>query len=306
MRVAVTGGAGFIGSHLADALISEGYDTLVIDDLSFGRKENLNAKAHFIRKDIRSDLGREFRGIDTVFHLAADPDVRSNAANPSRSVSVNVRGTLSVLESCRKADVLRFVFASSSAVYGEAPVIPTPESHPCDPLSEYGAAKLACEGHIEAFSSRYGIKATIMRPANVYGERCMRGVMHDFFMKLRKNPKKLEILGDGTQERSFLHVSDCVSAFHCAWKGQAAQFDVFNAGTDDSVRVDALARAMCGLMGISPRFSSSRSGMGWKGDIRKTMLDSGRLRKIGWRGGSPFGEGLGRYIQWLHQRGRLR
>lgn len=304
MKTAVTGGAGFIGSHLTDALAAGGHDVLVIDNLSAGKKEQINKKAKFVQKDIKSDLTSDLGGIETVFHLAADPIVSASASNPKKTLDSNVVGTFSVLEACRKANVRHIVLASTSTVYGEAGVIPTPETHPCAPISNYGASKLACEAYVSAYSGSYGIKGTSLRFANIFGERSTHGVMFDFFHKLKKDPKRLEILGDGKQDKSYLHVSDCVSAILVAWKKQKAQYDVFNIGSKDKITVNSLARLMCELMELEPEFVHTGGQKGWKGDVPIMLLDVKKLESIGWKQKVSFEEGVERYLRWLEQMSR--
>jgi len=299
MKVAVTGGAGFIGSHLVDKLLEEGNEVFVIDNLSSGQKENINKDAIFMKRDIRKDLSLELEGTETVFHLAADPEVRASAAEPARSFDINVAGTFTFLESCRKAGVKRIVFTSTSTVYGETDVIPTPETHPCSPISNYGASKLACEGYISSYASTYGIKGTSLRLANIFGKRSTHGVMFDFYNKLKKDPKKLEILGDGKQDKSYLHVSDCVSAILVAWKKQQALYDVYNVGSRDKKTVDELATLMCKELKLNPKLQYTGTKRGWVGDVKLMLLDTKKLEKCGWKEQAGFEEGAKRYLGWL-------
>jgi len=299
MNIAVTGGAGFIGSHLVDKLVAEGNEVLVIDNLCSGKKEQVNKKSKFIQKDIRSDLVSELQGIDALFHLAADPEVRTSAENPKNSFDINVIGTFSILEACRKADVKNFILTSTSTVYGEPSVIPTPEIHHCAPISNYGASKLACEAYLSSYASTYGIKGTNLRFANIFGERSTHGVMFDFFHKLKKSPETLEILGDGKQAKSYLHISDCIAATLTAWKKQKIQYDVFNVGSKDKVTVNSLARLMCEIMELEPDFRYTGTKRGWKGDVPVMLLDVNKLEALGWKQQTPFEEGVQRYIEWL-------
>ena len=191
MSVLVTGGAGFIGSHIVDALVESSNDSAVItaiDDLSNGDLKNINKKARFARKNLVSEnITSELDGVDTVFHFAADPEVKSSAKMPAHSFENNVATTFKLLEQCRKAEVKSFIFASTSTVYGDASVIPTPETHNPQPISNYGASKLACEAYCSSYAHCYGIKATVLRYANILGERSTHGVIYDFFYKLKKN-----------------------------------------------------------------------------------------------------------------------
>ncbi|MDD5171625.1 MAG: NAD-dependent epimerase/dehydratase family protein [Candidatus ainarchaeum sp.] len=299
MKIAVTGGAGFIGSHLSDALLSEGHEVYVIDNLSSGSKENVPEKAVFMKRDIRNDLSMELEGVDAVFHLAADPEVRSSATNPKNSFDINVSGTFSVFEACRQADVKSIILASTSTVYGDAKVIPTPEDHPCIPISNYGASKLACEAYVSSYAASYGMKGTSLRLANIFGERSNHGVIFDFYHKLKKNPNSLEILGDGKQDKSYLHVSDCISAILTAWKNQKAQYDVFNVGSKDKVNVDSLARLVCEIMEVEAKFSYTGTKRGWTGDVPLMLLDVSKLEKLGWKQKVSFESGVERYLEWL-------
>jgi len=297
MKVAVTGGAGFIGSHLVDRLIEEDNEVLIIDTLLSG--SNTNTKAKFLKKDIRDELSADLEGIETVFHFAADPDVRSSSTNPQKSFDLNVNGTFILLESCRKADVKRMIFASTSTVYGETATMPTPEDHPCRPISNYGASKLACEGYLSSYSASYGIKGTSLRLANIFGERSTHGVMYDFFHKLKKNPNELEILGDGKQGKSYLHVLDTVSAVLTAWKKQELQYDVFNVGSKEQKTVNEIAQLMCKLMDATPKFEYTGTTRGWVGDVKLMLLDTSKIEKLGWKQEISFEESLKAYLKWL-------
>ncbi|HSB47820.1 MAG TPA: NAD-dependent epimerase/dehydratase family protein [Candidatus Bilamarchaeum sp.] len=299
MKVAVTGGAGFIGSHLADALVAEGHGVTVIDDLSGGRKANLNPKARFVKRDVRKDLSDEFAGLDAVFHFAADADVRASANTPRKTFDINVGGTFSVLESCRKAGVGRIVFPSTSTVYGEAGKIPTPEDYPCAPISNYGASKLSCEAYLSAYSASYGMKCTSLRYANIIGERSTHGVICDFFMKLKKNPKALEILGDGNQDKSYLHVSDCISATLTAWKKQKAAYDVFNIGSREKTKVSEIAALVCREMKLKPVLRYTGTPRGWAGDMKVMLLDISKMQSLGWAPKVGFRDGARSCLSWL-------
>ncbi len=299
MKYAVTGGAGFIGSHLVDSLLSQGHEVYVIDNLVSGLRENVDEKAVFMRRDIRHDLSNEIEGMDGVFHLAADPDVRASAEDPKKSLDINVMGTVSLLESCRKADVKRIAFTSTSTVYGETDVIPTPETHPCRPISNYGASKLACEAYVSSYCSTYGMKGTTVRLANIFGERSRHGVMFDFYNKLMQDGKRLEILGDGKQDKSYLHVSDCVSAILAAWAGQKAQYDVFNIGSGEKAQVSRLAELVCENLGLQPEFHYTGTPRGWAGDVRLMLLDCRKISALGWKPHLSLEDGVRKYMGWL-------
>jgi len=203
-----------------------------------------------------------------------------------------------LLESCRKADVPRFLFASSSTVYGDAE-IPTPETAPCNPISQYGASKLAGEGYLSTYCSSYGIKGTTLRYANIFGERNNHGVMFDFYNKLKADPTKLEILGDGKQSKSYLHISDCVSANLIAWKAQEKQYDVFNVGVREQRTVNDIAQLESKFLGLSPSFAYTGTQNGWSGDVRCMLPDSSKLEALGWKAETDFETGIKKYVEWM-------
>ena len=212
MRILVTGGAGFIGSHLVDRLAEQNKVT-VIDNLTSGRGDFLNPRAEFIQADLLADeISEHFSGKDIIFHLAANPDVRIGAEDTRIHLEQNVIVTYRVLEAMRVTGVKKLAFTSSSTVYGEA-LTPTPEDYgPLTPISLYGASKLACEALISSYCFTFDFKAYIYRFANVIGEGSTHGVIYDFINKLKANPEELEILGDGNQTKSYIHIDDCIEA----------------------------------------------------------------------------------------------
>lgn len=303
MRVIVTGGAGFIGSHLADALIAKGYETTIIDDLISGNKSNIHPKAKFVNKNVlKSELSSEFSNAEVVFHLAADPNVRISADSPKTSFEINVAGTFNVLEACRRANVEQIVFTSTSTVYGQAKKLPTPEHHPCEPISNYGASKLACEAYLSSYAHTYGIKGTVFRFANIFGPRSTHGIMYDFYNKLKQNPNQLGILGDGKQEKSYLYVSDCVDAVLLAAKQQKEVYDVFNVGSKETRSVTDIAMLMCKILKLNSKFTYAGTPQGWNGDVTKMLLDTKKLEKLGWKEKTSFEQGVKSYLGWLDMR----
>lgn len=305
MRIAVTGAAGFIGSHLSERLVSDGQQVLGIDNLSSGSRSNLPKKSkrfRFKKLDVRNEKGmsKALREIDRLFHLAADPLVKESAERPVLSFNINVRGTLNTLEGARKNDVSSVVFVSTSAVYGDAKIFPTPEMHPTVPISNYAASKISAEAYVSSYASTYGIKATVLRYANIYGPRSHHGVMHDFYEKLRKNPKELVILGDGKQTKSYLFVSDCIEATVLVPLKQKKTFDVFNVGSDKTVSVDQIADRISDTMGLEPRYKYTGGIRGWVGDVNRMRLDVRKLkRETGWSPEVSMENGLRTYIRWL-------
>ncbi len=296
MKAIVTGGAGFIGSHLAGALLKEVDRVLVLDNLSRGKKENLmeylgEPGFSFIEQDlsIAGDwMSLAERG-DLIFHYAANPDVRTSGSNPMGQLKDNVLTTFNVLEMARRGDADLFVLASSSTVYGDAEVIPTPEDHPPKPISVYGWTKLMAEQAVSMYSSTYGIRALILRLANVVGPRSSHGVIVDFIRKLKADPSRLVILGDGTQRKSYIYVTDVVNANIHLWKWfsrSGKRLEVFNVGNEDWVTVSEIADIVVeemGLEGVKYEFLPSREGRGWPGDVKLMLLDVKKIQRTGWR-----------------------
>ncbi len=293
MYSVVTGGAGFIGSHLVDALVAQGDEVLVIDDCSAGSPENLaahleNRRVRFIRMNLLDEGWQEdLRGADRLCHIAADPDVRASATSPGRQVRNNILATSRVLEAMVETDVPEILFTSTSTVYGDAAVIPTPEDYtPLEPISVYGATKLACEALISAFCYSFGMRAWVYRFANIVGARSNHGVIWDFVHKLHENPGELEILGDGRQAKSYLGVEACVDAMLFAADHADERFNVFNIGSDDRIDVVRIADIVCEEMGLSDvRYRFTGGHRGWVGDVPLMQLAVDRIRALGWKPG---------------------
>jgi len=294
-KVLITGGAGFIGSHLADRLVLDGNDVTVLDNFSTGKNENLilsSDKKNFklINMDLNKSMesGEFLKDITTVFHLAGHPDARTGFENPSLSYKENVENTFIFLEKIRKSNIENFVFTSSSVVYGEPTQIPTPESYgPLMPISAYGSSKLACEGLISSYCNNYGIRGIILRFANVVGLRSSHGVIWDFIMKLKKNNQNLEILGDGKQKKSYIHINDCIEGFLFCLINSKKKIDIFNIGTNDQVDVISIAKIVYENMNlhsvkIIPKGGTS-DGRGWIGDVKEMLLDVSKLEELGWK-----------------------
>ena len=291
----MTGGAGFIASHLTESLCQKS-DVMVVDRAALP-PGLFTGNVRFLREDIRRAQPRVYAGADAIYHFAADPVVQNSTANPQQCYSDNVEGTFCVLEAARKNDVKHIVFASTSAVYGKAKM-PTPESALPSPISNYAASKLAGEAFLQSYSSCYGIKATIIRYANIFGERSRHGVMYDFFMKLGKNPTGLAILGDGKQEKSYLYINDAIAATLLAAERQNKLFDIFNVGSDESATVAEIAKMIAMEMGVQPAYSFA-GGEAWKGDVPLMMLDTSKLKALGFSQKVRFASGLKNYVSWL-------
>jgi UDP-glucose 4-epimerase len=286
----VTGGAGFIGSHLVDALVARGDGVLVIDNLSTGERGNLVAhryggQVELLVADLLGDGWQErLAGADRVYHVAADPDVRGGASSPGSMFEQSVVATFRVLEAMRETGVPEIAFTSTSTVYGEATVIPTPEEYaPMIPISVYGAGKLACEAMIGAYCHSYGMRSFVFRFANIVGERSNHGVSWDFIHKLRADPKALEILGDGRQTKSYLEVHACVDAFLHVCDHARERVNIVNIGSEDWVDVVAIADLVADAMGLaSIEYRFTGGDRGWVGDVPRMRLAIDRLKSLGW------------------------
>lgn len=293
-QVLVTGGAGFIGSHLAEELLRLGNEVAVVDNFSSGRREFLSQieeeEGFSIREaDILSDDVEAIIGdVDVVFHLAANPDVRLGAENTRVHLDQNIIATYRLLEGMRKKGARELLFTSTSTVYGEASQIPTREDYgPLVPISLYGASKLACEALIASYCHTFDLKACFYRFANVVGSRSTHGVIHDFIEKLKSDSTRLEILGrePGTV-KSYSHISDCVRALVHGWKSMSEPVEIFNIGSDDAIDVRTIADVIVqemGLEGVAYEWTGGvDDGRGWKGDVRRMQLSIDKLKSTGW------------------------
>ncbi len=295
-RILVTGGAGFIGSHAVDRLVAEGAVVTVLDNLSGGREEFLapsRGNIMFVRGDCgdKTTLDRLLPGMDAVWHLAANPDVRSGETDPFAHYDQNIRVTYEVLEGMRRHRVRTLVFTSTSTVYGRASVLPTPEEYgPLLPISVYGACKLACEALIASFAGTFGLHAFLFRFANVVGPRSTHGVIVDFVRKLRADPERLEILGDGRQMKSYVLVEDTVAGMVHAVRhtplpaGADGSCHPYNIGSLDGIDVVTLANLVAAEMKLTPRHvftGGAADGGGWKGDVKVMGLAVGKLQRLG-------------------------
>ncbi|MCW3997596.1 MAG: GDP-mannose 4,6-dehydratase [Candidatus Bathyarchaeota archaeon] len=279
-RVFVTGGAGFIGSHLCKKLSASTRKLTVYDDLSSGKVENVKhlPNVRFVRGDIL-DLKKlqSQEKTDLIFHLAAQVVVPYSMENPIFDFETNARGTLNVLEKARKDDA-RLVFASSAAVYGNPTVFPTSEDYGFHPFSCYGLSKVVGEEYCEMYSKQYGLDITIMRFANVYGSGC-HGVINDFFDKIHRNPEKLEIIGTGLQSRDFVHVSDVVKALILSTKGEIAIGKTYNLGYGKTIKIIDLAKLIIKLLNLTGKTVITTTGVSWQGDVNTIWFDIGKAKK---------------------------
>ena len=308
-RVCITGGAGFIGSNLADRLAAQGTEVTVLDDFRTGRREFLadalaRPGVRLVEGDVLDEeaLAEAVAGCEWVFHLQANADVRHGLEHPRRDLEQNTLATAGVLEAMRAHGVRQIVFASTGSVYGEPEVFPTPEDAPF-PLqtSLYGASKLAGEGMVAAYAAGYGFTGVICRFVSILGERYTHGHVYDFYRALRRDPTRLRVLGDGRQEKSYLYVQDCLDAMllaaaHHAGEGGA---HVYNLGTQETVVVDESVRLIVEHLGLAPAIEHTGGRRGWQGDSPLIHLDTTRIRALGWEPRLSIREAVTRTLEWF-------
>jgi len=292
----VTGGAGFIGSHIVDNLMKKGGKVRLLDNLSTGSMDNVapwieRSDFTFVNGDClnRKDIREAMKGCGLVFHLAANPEVRVGAVDTEIDFQQNIVATYNVLEAMRESETAKtIVFTSTSAVYGDARILPTPEEYgPLEPISLYGASKLACEALISAYCHTFDMRGVIYRFANIVGSRSGHGVVWDFIHKLLENPLELEILGDGTQTKSYLMVDECVDALLFGLEHASGRVEIYNIGSEDQISVKEIARVVTeqmGLKGLRFRYTGGvRGGRGWIGDVKTMFLDVSKMKRLGWK-----------------------
>ena len=292
MKAFVTGGAGFIGSHLVDTLIAQGHTVTVYDNLSSGNKEFISRHltqntCHFIKGDLLTlkKIDKEITDHDVVFHLAANPHVRLGETDTDLDMNQGVIATYNVLEAMRHHDITNIVFSSSSVVYGETADHMLPETYgPTLPISLYGAGKIGAEGLISAFCGTFDFQAWIYRFANVVGPRGTHGVIVDFIEKLRNNPHELEILGDGKQCKPYLYVSDCVNGILFGYTHAHDPVNLFNLSCDTTTTVTRIVEMVVQELGLSNvAFQYTGGKRGWKGDVPRFQLDANKINSLGWK-----------------------
>jgi len=291
MRALVTGGAGFIGSHLIDRLVSRGDKVVVLDNLSSGKIEFIqnhidSGSVELIEGDLTvlEDVLNVMDGIECVFHLAANPDIRLGTRVTDTDLNQGTIATYNIVESMRRCGVKKIVFASSSVVYGEDAPMPTPENHgPCMPISLYGASKQAGEGLISSWVGTFGLQAWIFRFANIIGERGTHGVIFDFIHKLKADPSRLEVLGNGLQEKSYMEVGDCVDGILHVMEKSNDKLNLFNLGSHDTASVRKIAQIVVEETGcINASIEYTGGDRGWAGDIPRAMLGIDKMLSTGY------------------------
>jgi UDP-glucose 4-epimerase len=308
-RACITGGAGFIGSNLADRLIDQGVDVVILDNFSTGRREFVagalaGTGARLVEGDVLDIMSLEdaVEGCDWVFHLQANADVRRGLDHPQRDLHQNTIATSNVLEAMRVRGVRQIVFASTGSVYGEPMVFPTPEDAPFPTqTSLYAASKLAGEALVSAYASGFGFTGAICRFVSVLGERYTHGHVFDFYRALKRDPTQLRVLGDGRQEKSYLYVEDCISAVLAIAERHDGDCGthVYNLGTEETLLVDESVALIAEHLSLSPEIQHTGGHRGWVGDSPLIRLDTTRVRGLGWRPRLTIEQALVRTLKWL-------
>lgn len=288
----ITGGAGFIGSHFTATLLEQGHSVLVIDNFCSGTREHINSflsnknfAFEFMSVEDTEKLAHLLVNTDTVIHLASNPDIARSMLEPRIDFIQGTALTESVVEAARRANVKNFLYASGSGVYGDAGGSILWETSELNPISTYGASKLAGESLLTSYSYMFGMKTLSFRFANVVGGMQTHGVGFDFLLKLKKNQNKLEILGDGNQTKSYVHVSDVISGVLTAFSKSVKLNDVFNVSTSDDLSVTEIAQLAISTRGLNPKAVEliyTGGNRGWKADVPVVRLNSNKLRNLGW------------------------
>ncbi len=308
-RACITGGAGFIGSNLADRLVAQGVEVVIVDDFRTGRREFVadalsRPGVRLVEGDVldMAVLQDAVEGCDWVFHLQANADVRMGLENPRRDLEQNTLATSNVLEAMRAGGVRRIAFSSTGSVYGEPEVFPTPEDAPFPiQTSLYGASKLAGEGLIAAYAAGYGFTGLICRFVSILGERYTHGHVFDFYCALRRDPTRLRVLGDGRQEKSYLYIEDCIAAILTAAERHEEEpgVHVYNLGTDETVVVDESVGIITEHLLLRPQVEHTGGRRGWTGDSPLILLDTSRIRALGWQPTLTIRQAVTRTVEWL-------
>ena len=300
LNIVVAGGAGFIGSHVTSYLHSLGANLTVLDNCSTGRIDWLPDDVSFIEVDLtdfESCMEAFSEEDELVLHFAADSEV--NRSGGRTQFDENTSITQNILEAMRTYDNTRLGFTSSSTVYGQAPR-PTHETFgPLEPISVYGASKVADEALCSAYANLYNFEASVFRFANIVGPRLRNAVIPDFIDKLQTNPNRLEILGDGRQEKSYMHVTDCIKAMEVVLEKTNSTYDVFNIGTNTTTTVIEIADIVCEELEVDPKYEFTGGTQGWMGDVTRMQLSSEKLEELGWKPEFESNEAIRRTTQSL-------
>lgn len=310
----ITGAAGFIGSSLVDRLLQEGHEVVGYDNFSTGQREFLvdaleNENFSLVEGDLLDSpaLTAAMRGADFVFHLAANADVRNGLKHPRKDLEQNTIATFNVLEAMLSTGVRNIAFSSTGSVYGEAPVIPTPENAPFPiQTSLYAASKVAGEAQIQAFCEGYDLRGYIFRFVSILGERYTHGHVFDFYKQLTDDPARLRILGDGTQRKSYLYIQDCLDAILHVTGAQLADkaphhVAIYNLGTAEYCQVKESVGWICEWMGLRPTLDYTGGRQGWVGDNPFIFLETAKVRATGWTPKLGIRQGVERTLAWLRK-----
>ena len=292
MKILVTGGAGFIGSHLCDVLIADGHNVTVVDNLVLGKVENIEhlidtPNFKFLREDLNNghamDMIIKDGEFDMVYHLAANSDIQKGGKDPMVDYMLTFNTTFNVLQMMKKYEVKKFFFASTSAIYGETYDVLNENYGPLKPVSNYGAGKLASEAFISAFASTYKIQTWITRFPNVVGERFTHGVIYDFIHKLQKNPNELEVLGNGEQCKPYVYVKDLVAGIQFVINHSNEPYNVYMLGSDTRTKVKEIAAMVIEEMGLNASIRYTGGDRGWVGDVPEFRYDLTKVNNLGWK-----------------------
>ncbi len=297
MKILVTGGSGFIGSHLVNALVDKNHRVSVID-----LKKGENKKVKYFVGDLldKKFLEEVFKKekFKAVFHLAAKTSVSESVKNPYDNFETNVVGSLNILEECRKNKIKYVLFASSSTVYGNRGYCR--EKDKLFPVSPYGASKGSVDLYLNSYANMYNMNISSLILANIYGPGNEKGVIYDFYNKLKKNQKELEILGDGNQSKSYVYIDDCVKAFILVFykmvEGEVSGCNYFNVGSDEQMSVKGIAKTISKILGVNPVYKFTET---WKGDVTNFLLDNSKLKRLGWRIENNTEKGIEKYLMYL-------
>ena len=307
MRYLVTGCAGFIGSSLTERLLSDGHVVVGYDNFATGQEAFLGkalASPNFrlVRGDLldTAALTESMNGSEFVFHLAANADVRFGTQHPRRDLEQNTIATQNVLDAMRYTGIAKIAFSSSASVYGESPIIPTPEDAPFPvQTSFYGASKAASEGLIAAYCAGFGFQSYIFRFVSIVGERYTHGHIFDFYRQLQADAGRLRVLGNGRQRKSYLYVHDCIDAMQMAIKRSADGVNIFNLGTDAYCELNDSIGWICEALGVTPRIEYSGGDRGWVGDNPFILLDTKRIASLGWKPQLTIRQGITKTLEYL-------
>lgn len=305
----ITGAAGFIGSNLVDRLLQEGNKVIGIDNFSTGQRRFIeNALTHenftFFEIDLLDlvSLKQSFIQAEIVIHLAANADVRFGTHHPHKDLEQNTIATHNVLEAMRANNIKKIVFSSTGSVYGEAPIVPTPENAPFPiQTSLYGASKVACEAMIAAYCEGFGFQSWIFRFVSILGDRYTHGHVFDFYKQLKINPSQLVVLGNGKQRKSYLHIDDCIDAILLALDKATDKVNIFNLGVNDYCEVNHSINWICDTLRVMPKLEYSGGDRGWIGDNPFIFLDTKRIQSLGWKPKYSIHEAIIKTTEYLRK-----